>query len=143
MPDMHETVLAFDYGLRRIGLAIGQHITSSANPVGVIANGESGPDWDQIAHFLKEWRPGRLIVGMPSRIDGSRSDIADHVDEFIIDLGRFDLPIETVDERYTSVEAQAMLNAERKRGLRGRIKKDMIDSAAATLIAERWLNKTG
>ncbi len=143
MPGMHETILAFDFGHRRIGLAIGQHVTGSANPLGVIANRESGPDWDKIGHFLKEWQPARLIVGMPSHTDGSRSNIADAVDGFIDGLGRFCLPIETVDERYTSMEAQAMLKSEREMGLRGRISKEMIDSAAAVLIAERWLNKSG
>lgn len=143
MSGMHETILAFDFGRRRIGLAIGQHITSSANPVGVIINRESGPDWDKISACIKDWQPARLIVGMPSHVDGSRSNIADAVDAFIVELGRFRLPIETVDERYTSLEAETMLKSQRAMGLRGRIRKEMIDSAAAVLIAERWLQKSG
>lgn len=143
MSGMHDTILAFDFGRRRIGLAIGQNITGSASPVGVIINGESGPDWEKIDRFIKDWQPARLIVGMPSHADGSRSSIANAVDAFIGGLGRFCVPIETVDERYTSIEAEAMLKSERKMRLRGRISKEMIDSAAAVLIAERWLHKSG
>ena len=74
---------------------------------------------------------------MPSHADGSTSEIATVVRSFIGELGRFDLPIEAVDERYSSVEVR--LKAQRTEGLRGRIRKEMIDAAAAVLIAERWL----
>lgn len=141
MPGTPETILAFDFGLRRIGVAIGQQVTNSARPLDVVANGNKGPDWSRIAALIKEWRPERLIVGMPSHADGSPSEIGNIVNTFITDLERFDLPIESVDERYSSLEAQAVLKAQRAEGLRGRISKAMIDSAAATLIAERWLKK--
>ena len=88
---------------------------------------------------MREWRPQRLIVGLPLHADGTASDIGDHVREFVAALGRFDLPVDTVDERYSSLEAEAMLKSQREAGLRGRISKEAIDSAAATLIAERWL----
>ena len=136
---MHDTIVAFDFGLRRIGVAVGQQVTGSANPLGVIRNSEAGPDWRAIDALLNEWQPDRLIVGMPSHTDGSRSEIANYVDEFVGELGRFKRPIDTVDERYTSIEAEKMLKSERAMGLRGRIRKEMIDSAAAVLIAERWL----
>ena len=139
MPGMHDTIVAFDFGLRRIGVAVGQQVTGSANPLGVIRNSEAGPDWRAIDALLNEWQPDRLIVGMPSHTDGSRSEIANHVDEFLGELGRFERPIDTVVERYTSIEAEEMLKSERAMGLRGRIRKEMIDSAAAVLIAERWL----
>ena len=143
MPGMPETILAFDFGLRRIGVAVGQEITSSANPLGTVSNSDSGPDWNQISQFLREWRPDRIVVGMPSHTDGSRSDIANDVDRFIEALGRFELTIDIVDERYTSIEAEARLVAERASGIRGRIRKDMIDSTAAVIIAERWLRNQG
>ncbi len=95
--------------------------------------------WRAIDALLNEWQPDRLIVGMPSHTDGSRSEIANYVDDFVGELGRFKRPIDTVDERYTSIEAEEMLKSERAMGLRGRIRKEMIDSAAAVLIAERWL----
>jgi putative Holliday junction resolvase len=138
---MHETIMAFDFGRRRIGVAVGQQVTGSANPLGVIRNNESGPDWPAIDKILNEWQPARLIVGMPAHVDGARSDISNEVDRFAAELKRFERPIETIDERYTSIEAGEILKSERAMGLRGRIRKEMIDSTAAVLIAERWLRK--
>ena len=141
MPGTPETILAFDFGARRIGVAVGQQVTDSANPLGVIRNAEKGPDWDHIQWLIREWSPARLVVGMPLHADGSASAVTKLVDSFIQDLARFGLPIDPVDERYTSVEAEQLLHSERAEGLRGRIRKEMIDSTAALLIAERWLKK--
>jgi len=136
-----ETILAFDFGLRRIGVAVGQQVTASANPLAVVQNSEEGPDWTAIGALIREWQPARIIVGMPAHADGSAAEISNHVKEFISALGRFERPVETEDERYSSLEAEARLKSERAAGRRGRIRKEMIDSAAATLIAERWLSK--
>jgi putative Holliday junction resolvase len=141
MPGTPETIMAFDFGLRRIGVAVGQQVTSSASPLGVVGNGENGPDWQQIASLVNEWHPDRLIVGMPTHADGASSEITEVVLRFIDDLGRYELPVEPVDERYTSVEAEEILKSQRAGGLKGRISKEMIDSGAAMLIAERWLKK--
>ncbi len=141
MPDTPETILAFDFGLRRIGVAVGQQVTASATPLGTITNGSDGPDWHAIAALVEEWQPARLIVGMPGNADGSPSDIAGEVRKFIADLGRFRRPVESEDERFSSLEAAERLKSERAAGIRGRISKGMIDSTAAMLIAERWLNR--
>jgi putative Holliday junction resolvase len=140
-PDLAEprTILAFDFGLRRIGTAVGQDITGSASPLGVVNNRETGVDFEGVAALIEEWRPTLLVVGMPAHADGSPSDIQAHVDAFISDLERFGLPIDTVDERHTSVEAERVLKNARAAGTRGRISKAMIDSAAAVFIAERYL----
>lgn len=134
-----ETILAFDYGQRRIGVAVGQTITASASPLGVIDNDSAGPDRDRIAALLDEWRPARLVVGMPAHADGTASDLQGLVREFIALLSGYRLPVDTVDERYSSLEAEATLRAARARGSRGRISKQAIDSTAAVLIAERYL----
>jgi len=134
-----ETVLAFDYGRRRIGVAVGQTITGSASPLGVIGNDYGAPDQAKIDALVKEWRPHRLVVGMPAHADGSASDMQTYVNQFIAALASYDLPVETIDERYTSVEAEAGLKNARAAGTRGRISKEDIDSAAAVLIAERYL----
>ena len=139
MPATPETILAFDFGLRRIGVAVGQRVTDSANPLAVIQNSDDGPDWTAIGKLIREWQPARIIVGMPTHADGSPSEIANKVRQFIADLARFERPVETEDERYSSLEAEELLKSERALGLRGRVSKEMIDSAAATLIAERWL----
>lgn len=137
-----ETVVAFDFGLRRIGVAVGQDITRSANPIAAIRNGDAGPDWQAIATIIREWHPARLIVGLPAHEDGSPSEMTRHIGQFVTELGRFGLPVETIDERYTSLEASEMLKSERSVGLRGRIGKEQIDSLAAALIAQRWLRRS-
>ena len=139
MPGTPETILAFDFGSRRIGVAVGQQVTDSASPLGVVNNGENGPDWDHVQRLIREWGPARLVVGMPLHADGSPSAVTELVESFIEDLTRFGLSIDPVDERYSSVEAEQILRSERAAGVRGRISKEMIDSTAALLIAERWL----
>ena len=134
-----ETILAFDFGLRRIGVAVGQTITGSASPLGTATNRESGIDREAIASLIKEWRPDVLVVGMPMHADGSASDMQEPVEAFIEELRAFGLHIETVDERYTSIEAERVLKEARAAGSRGRIGKEDIDSAAAVFIAERYL----
>lgn len=143
MPDTPEltqpcTILAFDFGLRRIGVAVGQDVTGSASPLGVVSNRETGVDHARIAALVKEWCPTALVVGMPAHADGSPSDIQAHIDTFIEQLGNYGLPIETIDERHTSTEAEQVLKRARAAGTRGRITKDSIDSAAAVFIAERY-----
>ncbi len=141
-PDLSQPslILAFDFGLRRIGVAVGQDITGTASPLGVIANRDDGVDHQVLAALIKEWRPTGLVVGMPSHADGSPSDMQKPVDAFIEDLRRYELSIDTVDERYTSVAAEQALKEARAAGTRGRISKEMIDSAAAVFIAERYLS---
>jgi putative Holliday junction resolvase len=136
---MLQTVLAFDFGRRRIGVAVGQSITGSASPIGVVDNYTAGPDLDKVAALIAEWRPSLLVVGMPAHADGSPSDMQNYVRQFIELLEQFELPIDTVDERFTSIEAEAKLKDARVAGARGRISKESIDSAAAVLIAERYL----
>ncbi len=134
------TILSFDFGLRRIGVAVGQDVTGSASPLGIVANRDDVIDHDRIAELIAEWRPTTLVVGMPAHADGSPSEMQAHVRAFIDELERYGLPIETVDERYTSIEAERVLKEARAAGTRGRISKDMIDSAAAVFIAERYLS---
>lgn len=136
---MPETILAFDFGRRRIGVAVGQDVTASASPVGTVANGDDGVDHDHLREIIAEWRPTRLVVGMPLHADGSPSEMSVAVDAFVAELERYELPVATIDERYSSVEAERMLKSARQQGSRGRISKADIDAAAAVCIAERYL----
>lgn len=136
---MPQTLLAFDYGHRRIGVAVGQTVTASASPLGVVENSAAGPDQAALSALIKEWQPGLLVVGSPAHADGSPSDMQKSVQDFVEDLARYGLPVDTIDERYTSIEAEAKLKEARASGTRGRITKESIDSAAAVLIAERYL----
>ena len=133
------TILCFDFGLRRIGVAIGQDVTGSASPLGVVANRDDGIDHEHIARLIAEWHPTSLVVGMPAHADGSPSALQEAVNTFINNLARYGLPVATVDERYTSIEAERVLKEARAGGRVGRISKEMIDSAAAVFIAERFL----
>lgn len=134
-----ETILAFDFGLRRIGVAVGQQVTCSASALGTVGNGGDGPDWARIDAFIKEWQPARLVVGMPLMADGRPGSLAEPIAAFCKELGRYGLPLAIVDERHTSREAGEQLIAARRDGRRGRIARGEIDAAAAAMIAERWL----
>ena len=126
--------------MRRIGVAVGQDVTGSASPLGVVANRDGKVDHERIALLIDEWRPATLVVGLPMHADGSPSELLPHVKAFITELERYGLPVETMDERHTSIEAQAALKQARAAGTRGRITKESIDSAAAVFIAERYLS---
>ena len=125
---MHDLRLAVEVARGELGL-----------PIGVVVNRDSGTDHERIAALIAEWHPTTLVVGMPAHADGSPSELQQHVEAFIDALGQYGLPVETIDERYTSVEAERVLKDARAAGTRGRISKEMIDSAAAVFIAERYL----
>jgi putative Holliday junction resolvase len=108
--------------------------------LGTVNNRDDGVDHAAIAALIKEWAPSGIVVGMPSHADGSPSDMQEPIEAFILELKRYGLGVETVDERNTSVEAKQALKKARAAGTRGRITKEMIDSAAAVFIAERYLS---
>ena len=139
---MPDTLLAFDFGLRRIGVAVGQDVTRSASPLGIVDNRDGEVDFAAIDRLVSEWRPVRLVVGMPLNSDGSPGELDGPVKTFIDALGRYGLPVATTDERYSSIEAERVLKEARADGRRGRIDKASIDAAAAVLIAERYLAGT-
>ena len=133
------TLLAFGYGSRRIGVAVGQQVTGAASPVGTARNSHAGPDWPQIDAWMQEWSPQQLVVGMPLHADGTASDTTRAVLDFMQALKRYGLPCNHTDERYTSIEASEKLRSARVDGRRRRLRKEDVDAAAAVLIAERWL----
>jgi putative Holliday junction resolvase len=134
-----ETIIALDFGLRRIGVAVGQQVTDSATALGVVANRSDGPDWKSLETIISEWQPARLVVGMPSHADGTPSEISEAILQFVAALARFGKPVDTTDVNHSSREADEILKNQRAGGRRGRVRKEMIDSTAAKLIAERWL----
>lgn len=139
MPGTPELILAFDFGQRRIGVAVGQDVTGSASPLGIIDNRGGDIDFAAIDRLVAEWRPVRLIVGLPLNADDSAGPLGAAVRAFVAALERYRLPIVTTDERYSSIEAERLLQKARADGRRGRIDKAAIDAAAAVLIAERYL----
>lgn len=134
-------MLAFDFGRRRIGLAVGQTLTGTANPAGTLPASDDGPDWLALGRSVREWSPSRLIVGVPYNMDGSDTVLTATCRAFGDELARrFGLPVELVDERLTSVAATAELREARRSGERTRrVRREDIDANAARLILETWL----
>jgi putative Holliday junction resolvase len=146
MPDAgaagSDTVFGLDFGLRRLGVAIGSTVTGSANPLGTITVRDDGPDWPALERLITEWRPGRLVLGLPYNLDGSEHALKPRIQGFAQDLDRrFGLPVVLVDERLTSREAEARLREARASGLRKRrVDKEAVDAMAAAVILERFLD---
>ena len=134
---MSQTLLGFDYGTRRIGVAVGQDITRSVTPLTTLLSQNDKPDWDAISKLITEWQPDRLVVGLPLHLDGSVQDLTEKAQRFGNQLkGRYNLPVEMVDERLTSHEAETELAT---RG--GKVAKADIDAMAAALILQSWLDQ--
>ena len=135
------TYLGFDFGARRIGVAVGQTALGTARPLGAVANGGDGPDWRAIDALVAEWAPVGVVVGLPLTADGEEQPVAAHARGFLRRLAaRSALPGWTVDERYSSIEAGAALREARADGRRPRrAAKGELDALAAAVILERWL----
>jgi putative Holliday junction resolvase len=135
------TALGFDFGLKRIGVAVGSTLTGAARGLAVVRHGERAPDWKAIAALIDEWQPDLAVVGVPYNIDGTPSDLTPRAERFARQLaGRSGLQVETVDERLSSREAEASLKAERQDGRRRRtVDAGAVDMRAAAVILERWL----
>ena len=132
--------LGFDFGYKRIGVAVGQSVTGSAKPLKTEPAKEGVPDWRSIANLVQSWKPQALIVGLPTCIDGSEQYTTAAAKQFATELmTRFNLPVHLVDERLTTVEARAHLF---EQGGYRKIKKTPIDSIAACIILEQWLHET-
>ena len=134
------TCIAFDYGTRRIGLAVGDAQIQTASPLGVADNNSGTPDWHKIDNFIEQWQPAALIVGWPLTESGQEQTITQHTKGFIKRLEkRYFLPVHKVDERYSSIAAQQEMKQMRQRGQRKRKTTHAdIDTLAAALILETW-----
>ena len=132
--------MAFDYGARRIGVAVGQTTTGSASPAGVVEV-RAAPDWSALERCLRDWSPSRLLVGVPYNMDGTDTALTATCRAFAADLARRSgLPVELVDERLTSAAATSDLREARRSGARTRrVRREDIDAHAARLILETWL----
>jgi putative Holliday junction resolvase len=138
----YDVLLAFDFGLRRIGIATGNSLTRTATPLTTLQVHDA-PPWESIDRLVEEWRPTYLIVGMPG---GDRTTpLKQRIQEFIVTLAqRYGLEVVPVDESLTSSAAHDRLREGRRSGyLRRRVDKAQLDRHAACLIAEQWMNELG
>ncbi|AOY89601.1 Holliday junction DNA helicase RuvA [Marinobacter salinus] len=132
----HRRVMAFDFGTRRIGVASGQEVLGTGQPVAMIPARDGVPDWSQIEKLLEEWRPNLVVVGLPLNMDDTENEMCARARKFGKRLhGRYHVPVEMVDERLTSFEAKGEVMAaggNRDFGRNG------VDDRAAVLILETW-----
>jgi putative holliday junction resolvase len=140
-PRAPHCILAFDFGLRRIGIAAGDSVSGTASPRPAAAMLADGPDWRIIEQQLRALGPQLLVVGVPYNADGTPGRLAAAARRFATALReRYGLPVESVDERFSSLEASAAIKRSRAAGTRRRrVRRADIDSAAAAVILERWL----
>lgn len=135
---LHGTILAFDFGKKRIGVAMGELELKMAHPLTTISE-KADARFQAIAKLIQEWQPVRLIVGLPLHMDGAEHEMTEHCRRFARQLqGRFNLETELVDERLTSAEAQSML-ADMGRG--GQQDKHLIDQLAAQRILQAYFDQ--
>ena len=140
MPERRGTVLAFDFGTRKIGVAVGDWENRMAHPLEVIQGEANDPRFARIAVLIEEWRPGQLVAGLPMSLDGEEHDLSRRARRFANQLiGRFRLPVTLVDERLTSVEADARLRAA---GLKAGARRQVEDSVAAQQILQDHFDHT-
>ncbi|MEQ8288571.1 MAG: Holliday junction resolvase RuvX [Gammaproteobacteria bacterium] len=126
-----ETLLCFDLGQKRIGIAVGQTVTKTATPLETIAVKNNKPDWPRIGELIDEWQPDRLIVGYPLQMDDGRQPMTEMSERFVRQLdGRYHLPVDVIDERLSSYEARQRIKSTRN-----------VDPVAAQAILETWFEE--
>ena len=126
-------IVSFDFGTKKIGIAVGQTKTKTSSPLEIIFNKNNAVNWVKISSIINEWKPDLLLVGKPLNMDGTDSDIMEKVDIFFKKLGKVTkVPCEYVDERLTSFEARQSL---------ADLKTDLIDAHAAKILIDHWFNK--
>jgi len=131
------TVLGFDYGEKRIGVATGQTITASATPLTTLTAVNQKPDWNKIEKLISEWKPDALIVGLPTYLDGTPSEMTKKAQRFSRQLdGRFHLPVYLINEALSSFEAEQHITKKK-----GQHNKQEIDKMAAAIIVQSWLEQ--
>ena len=134
------TLLGFDFGTKRIGIAIAQEVTGTANPLTTVTAIKHKPDWESISKIIKEWQPDLLIVGLPLHMDGSEQPMTQAARRFSNQLnGRYQIPVELMDERLSSNEAESILNEQTGSGsvFQDKAQRDMI---SAQLILQSWMS---
>ena len=127
-------IVAFDFGTKKIGIAVGQTQTMTSSPLDIVFSKNNKINWDGIMTILEEWKPGLILVGKPLNMDGTDSDIMEKVDIFYKKLEKLTkVKCEYVDERLTSFEARQNLSE---------LKTDLIDAHAAKILIDNWFNKS-
>jgi putative Holliday junction resolvase len=134
------TLICFDYGTKKIGVAVGQTITATASPLPVIKCKNGDHYWEAIDEVLKQWKPGALVVGMPYNMDGSENEMTVNARQFMKKLEeKYALQVHSVDERLSTREARDVSRENAEVSGKKFDEKEAVDSIAAQLILESWL----
>ena len=142
MPDAYKVALAFDFGLARIGVAVGSLEVATARGLDVVANRDGAVDWPAIDRLIRAWRPSVLVVGEPEAQTGPDGRLPRALHRFCTELGsRYELPVAQVNEDYSSECARAELRAQRREGVRKRPAQGETDKMAAAYILNAWLSE--
>jgi putative Holliday junction resolvase len=143
MGSLTRTVISFDYGLLRIGVAVGQELIAVARPLTTLTRRVQQPDWDAIDELIAHWQPDLLVVGLPQHADGSLNSIAKAALRFAQQLhDRYRLAVETIDEHLSTREAKERITKGKSFGRRLRHTAMTLDQVAAAVILETWFNQT-
>lgn len=138
-PSLEGIILGFDFGTKKIGVAVGQTVTRTANPLGNLRADQGVPRWESVQKLIIEWQPVALVVGIPLNMDGTRQRVTDQAEHFAQELEtRFKLPVFGIDERLTTIEARDRVFQEQ--GYKG-LQKTALDAVAAKIILEAWLQQ--
>ena len=125
-------ILAFDFGTKKIGVAVGQTSTFTSSPLHVISSKDNKVNWNEIIILLDEWKPELIIVGKPINMDGTDSEIMKEVDKFFVNLKDiYDAKYEYIDERLTTIEARQILDD----------KNSLVDANAAKILIDNWFEQ--
>lgn len=142
------TLLGFDFGKKRIGIAIAQEVTGTARPLVTVTAVKHKPDWDSISKIIAEWQPDLLVVGLPLHMDGTEQEMTQAARRFSNQLnGRYQIPIALMDERLSSDEAESILSeqtySKSRSVFRGSMFPDkaQIDMISAQLILQSWMSQ--
>ena len=139
VPERFTSAMGFDFGTQRIGIAVGQRISNSAEAIDPIKARDGVPNWDTLQKIIDEWQPHIFIVGLPLNMDGSDSDMSRRANKFAKRLeGRFHRPAYTHDERLTSYEAKGIVMEDKGHQNFGDYS---VDGIAARLILESWMSE--
>ena len=138
MPDAAGVVLAFDFGIKRIGVAMGESMLGQARPLTTVRLEANAPRFAAIEKLIDEWQPSLLVVGLPLNVDGTEHEMSARARRFANQLkGRFARPVTLVDERYSSVEAESQL---KQHGGHWTDTKDQVDATAAQIILQSYFD---
>jgi len=134
-------ILGFDFGLKQIGVAVGETVTGSARPLALLKTNDGKPQWHLIEKLISEWQPALLVVGLPLNMDDSESAMSARARKFANRLhGRYGLKVELHDERLSSQAVRSSLAEAEQFGEKQRIAHNKIDALAAALVLESWLH---